>query len=90
MYVELMFAFHGFIGALLGVLVKAKSFQEIKTWGTVRWLLIGILVGYVYCTLHSDYNFPDRVMTIVAGYFGADFVEAIFSRFKEIATRTQR
>ena len=76
----LYFAFLGFIGALLYVLIWAKSWQDLKSFETMRHLVIGLITGYVYAILHSEYNFPNSVMAIVIGYFGPDIIQALFEK----------
>lgn len=78
----LHFMLMGLIGALLYVLFWAKSWQDLKRFESVRHILCGILVGYVYSLLHSNYGFPDLVMGMVAGWMGVDFIQALIERFK--------
>jgi uncharacterized membrane protein YeaQ/YmgE (transglycosylase-associated protein family) len=44
--------------------------------------VLGPIIGYVYSILVQNYSFPDLIMTIVAGYFGADFISSLVERFK--------
>jgi len=84
LFTLLHFAFMGFIGAVLYVLIWAKNFQDLKTYEAFRTLVVGALVGYIYAFLHGNYNFPDSVMAVVAGYFGVDFVEAVMERLRKL------
>jgi len=79
---SLRFAFLGLIGALLYVLIWSKTWEDLKTYESFRHLLIGVLSGYVYSIMHSEYNFPNSVMSIVVGYFGPDIIQAIFEKLK--------
>jgi uncharacterized membrane protein YeaQ/YmgE (transglycosylase-associated protein family) len=79
---ELLFSLHGLLGAFLATLLWAKSYKDLYSFDAVRNHVIGLIVGYVYSLLHSQYNFPNAVMSIVAGYFGKDFVEAVIERLK--------
>jgi len=76
----LHFAFMGFLGALLYILVWARSVDDIKSFETARRLAIGTIAGYLYYYLHTQYNLPNLVMSAVAGYAGSDFIEAIFEK----------
>jgi uncharacterized membrane protein YeaQ/YmgE (transglycosylase-associated protein family) len=78
----LIFVIHGFLGALLATWLWAKSFKDLYSFEAVRNYIVGLIIGYVYSLLHSQYNFPNAVMSIVAGYFGKDFIEAVFERLK--------
>jgi len=80
----LHFVFMGFLGAFLYVLVWSKSAKDLASYESLRTLVVGSIVGYLYGLLHFNYGFPDLVMTSVAGYFGVDFVEAIMERFRKM------
>jgi len=78
----LIFIMHGFLGSLLATLMWSKSAKDLYSFEAVRNYVVGLIIGYVYSLLHSHYNFPNAVMSIVAGYFGKDFIEAVFERLK--------
>ena len=78
-----LFILHGFIGAVIAVLVKAYSWRYLKSWSAVRYYVLGALSGYVYYWLHSEYSFPNAVMSIVAGYFASDFLESFLQQVKK-------
>ena len=77
------FIISGALGALLYLLCWTKSTSELKDYNNYKRLFIGALIGYLYFFLHSDYNFPNGVMSFVAGYMGTDFIESFVSRFKK-------
>jgi len=72
----------GLLGALVYVIMWAKSFADLKTYGTFRHVIVGAAIGYVYSLLYSNYGFPDFIMCFVAGYMGPDFVEALVEKMK--------
>jgi hypothetical protein len=76
------FAFMGFLGALLYILIWSKKAEDLKAYDNIRHLVIGLIVGYIYSILHSDYNFPNGIMALVAGYMGPDFVQALIEKLK--------
>lgn len=80
---EISFAINGAIGAILSVLIWSKSWSDVRSFDSVRHIIVGALSGYVYSLLHTQHNFPDGLMAVVVGYFGSDLIEAIFSRLKE-------
>jgi len=83
-FTAIHFTFMGFLGATLYVLVWAKSFRDLKSYEAFRTLVVGAIVGYIYALLYGNYNFPDSIMAVVAGYFGVDFVEAIMERLRRL------
>jgi Na+/proline symporter len=78
------FIFSGFLGALLYILCWTKTAKELKDYSNVKRLVVGAIVGYVYFFLHSDYNFPNGVMALIAGYMGTDFIEALVEKFSPL------
>jgi len=81
--IELLFAFHGLIGAFLATLFWSEKASDLKSYKAIRNYLIGAIAGYIYFWLHSEYNFPNALMTIVFGYFGKDILESLFERFRK-------
>jgi hypothetical protein len=78
----LLFALHGLLGAFLATLMWAKGYRDLASWDAARNYLVGLATGYIYYLLHNEYSFPNAVMAIVAGYFGKDFIEAVFERLR--------
>jgi len=76
----IIFAFNGIIGALLNVLMWSNSIQDLKSFNAIKILLIGSITGYIYWWAHSEYNLPDGLMGIVAGYTSEDFIEWILEK----------
>jgi hypothetical protein len=79
---ELLFALHGLLGAFLATILWARSPRDLYSFDAARNYAVGLVAGYVYWLLHSEYSFPNALMSIVAGYFGKDFVEAVVQRFR--------
>jgi len=73
----------GVLGGIAHVLVDAKSWEDIQRFSAFKTVGIGAIVGMLYAYLHSDYSFPNGVMSFVAGYFGTDFLLKIVERFGE-------
>jgi hypothetical protein len=72
----------GFLGALLYVLVWSSSLKDLWSYSSLRHLLVGLIVGYIYSVLHSEYSFPNSVMAAVAGYMGPDFAAGLIEKLK--------
>jgi hypothetical protein len=75
------FIFSGFLGGLLYILCWSKTAKELKDYKNIKRLGIGAIIGYIYFFLHSDYNFPNSIMSLIAGYMGVDFIESLVERF---------
>jgi hypothetical protein len=56
----LHFMLMGFLGAFLYVLMWAKKPENLYSFEAVRHLVVGVIVGYIYSILYSEYNFPKR------------------------------
>jgi hypothetical protein len=78
------FIISGFLGGLLYILCWSKTPEELRDYNNIKRLGIGAIIGYIYFFLHSDYNFPNSIMSLIAGYMGTDFVEALVSRFSPV------
>ena len=78
----LHFILMGFLGATTYVLCWAKSPKDLTSFESLRHLALGPLIGYIYSILHSNYSYPDLIMSFVAGWFGVDFIESLIVRFK--------
>lgn len=76
----MMFVIMGLLGSILYILMWSKNLCDIKSFEALRHILIGGIIGFVYYYLHIDYNFPNGIMSLVAGYMGPDFVEALVER----------
>jgi uncharacterized membrane protein YeaQ/YmgE (transglycosylase-associated protein family) len=81
----LAFAFMGLLGALLYILMWSRKAEDLTQYDSIRHLIIGLIVGYIYSILHTDYNFPNGIMALVAGYMGPDFVQAVIEKLKQAA-----
>ena len=73
----------GLLGGVARVLMWSKNWEEVKQYSSVRHMILGGIIGYLYQFLYSDYAFPNFVMTFVAGYMGADFIEGIIEKVRK-------
>jgi len=78
------FTILGALGGVLRVLLHTESLSEALTYVNSKWVLIGAIIGLAYYFLYTDYNFPNHLMALVAGYSGADFIEAGSRRFSRV------
>lgn len=79
----IVFAVLGTLGAVAHVLIDASSWDDVKKFSSFKTILIGMIVGVLYLFLYSDHNFPNSVMTFVAGYMGTDFIEGLIDKMKK-------
>ena len=70
----------GLLGGIAYVLVWTKSYAELKSFENARRTMLGGIAGFVYFFLYSDYAFPNLIMSLVSGYFAADFIESFMLR----------
>lgn len=76
----LYFVALGFLGGVTYVIVKAEKWDDLKTFSSFKRMVLGGIIGIVYYLLHSNYSFPDMVMTWVSGYMGTDFIASIIEK----------
>ena len=79
----LYFVALGFVGSVAYVLVNSESYEDFIKFDSVKRYIVGIVVGGIYDLLYSDYNFPNSIMCIVAGYSGIHFLEGLVDRFTD-------
>lgn len=77
----IIFVFNGLIGAVLRELLEDKKREKESI---IKVLLVGAISGYIYYLLHTNYNFPDSLMSIVFGYFSYDLLPRLFKSFKSL------
>jgi len=66
----------GIIGGVLYCLV----WKEFEKGELARRIGIGAVIGYIYFWLHTEWGFPNHVMTIMSAYAGTDFLEGLKER----------
>jgi len=71
----------GVIGAIAYILIKSDEWTDLSSFDACKRYLLGAICGFIYQYLYSDYNFPNSVMCIVAGYMGTDFILGIIAKF---------
>jgi len=86
----ILFVINGLIGSFLSTLFWAKDKYDLKTFDALRNIIVGAIAGYIYYLMHSEYNFPNGLMSLVFGYFGKDLIEAVFEKFKSMITGGQQ
>jgi len=78
MYEEVaLFVIHGFLGGVLWLLIHWQWTKK----AVVQHTIVSAIAGYIYWLLHSEYNFPNGLMSIISGYFGVDFIKQVVELF---------
>ncbi len=78
-----VFSLLGLIGGVTHVVVKAKSWEDLKKFSTFKRSLLGALCGFIYQFMYSEYDFPNSVMAVASGYLGIDFIKSIMERLQK-------
>jgi ABC-type xylose transport system permease subunit len=78
------FTMLGALGGILRILLHTESLSEALIYANSKWVLVGAITGLAYFYLYSDYSFPNSFMALIAGYSGADFIEAGSRRLNRI------
>jgi uncharacterized membrane protein YeaQ/YmgE (transglycosylase-associated protein family) len=84
MEIMLNFIILGALGGLLHVLIHTSSLREALQYDNSKWVIIGAISGLAYFYLYTDYNFPNHFMALIAGYSGADIIDAGSRRFGKV------
>ena len=77
----LWFMFLGLLGGLTHVIINSDGWNDMTSFTSCKRYVIGIIVGFIYNILYSDYSFPNSIMGWVAGYTGIAFIEGLIDRF---------
>ena len=75
-----LFTFIGFIGGLTYVIMTAHSWSDFKCFGSAKRMMLGAIIGFIYFFMHSDYSWPNSVMTWVSGYAGPTFIDQLIEK----------
>lgn len=78
----IIYILNGLLGAILRELLEGNKQRNREC--LIRILVIGAISGYIYYYLHTDYNLPNNIMSIVFGYFSYDLLPRVFRTMKEV------
>ena len=84
----LLFLFAGALGGLTYVFMIAEGWGIFKEFSSQKRIILGGIVGFMYFYLHSDWGYPNAVMTIVSGYAGPTFIDQFMEKRKKVTTRS--
>jgi len=70
----------GCLGGFTAILVGSKDWADLKTFAAFKRYILGAIIGGAYYLLHSDYGFPNLIMSFISAYSGADFFDKLAKR----------
>jgi len=76
----LWFIFLGLLGGVAYVIINSDSMDDLFTYASGKRYVIGIISGFLYQILYSQYDFPNSIMCFVSGYMGTTFIEGLTER----------
>jgi len=77
-----LFILVGALGGLTYVFMVADDWKAFTEFGSQKRVILGGIVGFIYFYLHSDWGYPNAVMTWVSGYMGPTFVDHLIEKLK--------
>jgi hypothetical protein len=77
----LWFIFLGLLGGITYAIINSKKWADLITFSSCKRYIIGVIIGFLYNILYSEYSFPNTIMCWVSGYMGVTFIEGLLNRF---------
>jgi len=78
-----IYVFNGLLGGLASSLLWAKGWSEIKSYESLRGIILGAIGGYVFFWMHTQYSVPNGVVAFAWGYAFKDIISSIIERFAQ-------
>lgn len=82
----LNFVLMGLLGGLTYVLFSAEERRDLYSFDAFRRYALGLIMGYIYSYMHSDWNYPNAVTSFVYGLSATFIIENILERVKRKPT----
>lgn len=79
------FVLMGLLGGISYVFMVSTSWDTFLEFDSHKRIILGAIIGFLYFYLHSDWGYPDAVMTWVSAYMGPTFVDQLIEKRKSIA-----
>jgi len=80
----LWFVALGLLGGFSYIVMTSKKWDDFKKYGSQKRIVLGAVIGLLYYYLHSDYNFPNALMTWVSGYMGSTFIDHLIQQYQHL------
>ena len=84
----LWFILFGAIGGTAYVFMVAEKWEEFREFNSQKRIILGGIVGFIYFYMHSDWGYPNAVMTIVSGYMGPTFIDQLIEKRRKGVVRS--
>ena len=77
------FMFLGLLGGVSYVIINSKGWSDLTTFSSCKRYALGLISGFIYDILYSEYSYPNFIMAFVSGYMGTSFIQGLADRFAE-------
>lgn len=71
------------LGGFCFVLMDVKGWEDLKSFRSIRHLVISAIVGILYFNLYSAWDWPNSIMSFVCGWMGPSFIEHLIKRLSK-------
>lgn len=78
----------GTLGGISYVFMVSTSWDAFLEFSSHKRIILGAIIGFLYFYLHSDWGYPDAVMTWVSAYMGPTFVDQLIEKRKQIVAKS--
>jgi ABC-type xylose transport system permease subunit len=78
----LWFTVMGLLGGVANVVANSKGWEDLKEFSAFKKTVLGAVIGLLYSWLHSEYNWPNNVMSFISGYAGQDFILRLITKYQ--------
>lgn len=75
----------GLMGGLSYVIMVSESWDDFKKFSSHKRIMLGAIIGFLYFYLHSDYNWPNAIMTWASAYLGPTFIDQLIEKRRRMA-----
>ena len=69
-----------FMGGLVRAIISAKTPKDIEKWDIMKVVLLSPIAGYLYFTMVTEWNAPDKVITFFFAYAFIDIIDRLARR----------
>jgi len=78
----------GTLGGISYVFMASTSWDAFREFSSHKRIILGAIIGFLYFYLHSDWGYPDAIMTWVSAYMGPTFVDQLIKKRKHIVAKS--
>lgn len=81
------FVLMGTLGGISYVFMVSTSWSAFLEFESHKRIILGAIIGFLYFYLHSDWGYPNAVMTWVSGYVGPSFIDNLISKYEHLKAK---